>query len=148
MGVIASLGVTTRFLLALLCARHPIHTRTAAIALRPGSDTAEVILRAFADDFPPGTSRPAIDAYLAARFRIITPDGRPIPLRIESVRVEGLAVVTALTGFAPHGLSGHRIWHGVLSERFPDQVNLVQARYGGRSVTLLFTASDSAKPLP
>ena len=148
MGVIASLRVTAEFLLALLGARHPIHTSTAAIALRAGSDTAEVILRAFADDFPPGTSRPKIDAYLAARFRITTRDGRPMPLRIESVRVEGLVVVTALTVVVPHGLSGHRIWHGVLSERFPDQVNLVQARYGGRSVSLLFTASDSAKPLP
>jgi hypothetical protein len=59
-----------------------------------------------------------------------------------------VVLVLTLSAPAPAGLSGARIWHGVLAERFGDQVNIVQARYGGRSATLLFTAGDGPKPLP
>lgn len=137
-----------RSLLALLSMWHPIHSSSATIAVHPGSHTATIVLRAFADDFPPGTRGPAVEKYLAARFRILDRAGNPVPLRVDSVRTEGLVIVTSLSIAAPGGLSGYRIWHGVLSERFSDQVNIVQARYGGRSVSLLFTASDSAKQLP
>jgi len=140
--------VVMRLLLALLSSRHPIHSSSAMITLDAGSGSASIVLRAFAGDFPPGQRQPAIESYLAERFRIIDRAGIAVPLRVVSVRKEGLVVVTVLTTAAPRGLSGYLIWHGVLSERFADQVNIVQARYGGRSVSLLFTASDSAKQLP
>ena len=140
--------VKIQLLVALLAAGHPIHSSSAMIILRPGSATADIVLRAFADDFPPGTSPAAVEEYLSVRFRITDHEGKPVPLRVDGVGVDGLVVVTRLTVSAPRGLTGYRIWHGVLSERFSDQVNIVQARYAGRSVSLLFTASDSAKPLP
>lgn len=140
--------VTFRAVLALLAAWHPIHSSSATITVAPGSLTAGIVVRAFADDFPPGASRAAVEKYLAERFRMTDRAGKLVALRVDSVRVEGLVVITELTASAPRGLSGFRIWHGVLSERFTDQVNIVQARYSGRSVSLLFTASDSAKPLP
>jgi len=146
-GLFASLRVTIEVALAL-ATRHPIHSSAAVITLSPGCVMASIVLRAFADDFPPGTSPGAIERYLAGRFRLTDQEGKPVPLRVDSVRVDGLVVVTTLTASTPRGLSGYRIWHGVLSERFTDQVNVLQARYGGRSVSLLFTASDSAKPLP
>ena len=146
-GPFASLRMTIEIALSL-GAVHPIHSSSAMITLSPGSATAGIVLRAFADDFPPGASPAAIENYLSLRFRITDRDGKSVPLRVENVGVEGLVVVTRLTVSAPRGLTGYRIWHGVLSERFSDQVNIVQARYGGRSVSLLFTASDSAKPLP
>jgi uncharacterized protein DUF6702 len=146
-GLWASLRVTVEVALAV-ASRHPIHSSAAVITLSPGSAIASIVLRAFADDFPPGTSPGAIERYLAGRFQLTDQEGKPVPLQVDSVRVDGLVVVTTLTASTPRGLSGYRIWHGVLSERFTDQVNMLQARYGGRSVSLLFTASDSAKPLP
>lgn len=147
-GPLASLGVTIQMLLTMVVARHPIHSSSASIATAPGAPTAAIVLRAFADDFPPGTNPAAIEKYLAQRFQITDRDGKPVALRLVSVRTEGLVIIASLTASMPRGLAGSRIWHGVLSERFSDQVNIVQARYSGRSVSLLFTASDSAKPLP
>lgn len=140
--------IICRLVLLAITARHPIHSSSAVISMHPETMTAGIVLRAVADDFPPGASPAAIESYLKRRFQLTDPEGKLVPLRIDSVRVDGLVVVTALTASAPRGLSRFRVWHGVLAERFTDQVNLVQARYNGRSVSLLFTASDSAKPLP
>ena len=74
--------------------------------------------------------------------------GHPVPLHLDTLRAEGVVLVLTLSAPAPQGLSGTRIWHGVLAERFADQVNIVQARYGGRSASLLFTPGDGPKPLP
>ena len=143
-----SLGVTVELLLALATARHPIHASSAVITAPPGAAAAEIVLRAYADDFPPGTQPAQITRYVADRFRITDRAGRRIALRVAGVRLEGPTVVTVLTADIPTGLAGARIWHGVLAERFPDQVNIVRAHYGGRVASLLFTASDSAKSLP
>lgn len=135
-------------LLTLVGLRHPIHSSSAALALPAGSATASLVLRVYADDFPPGRDPAAIARYLGERFRITDAKGRAVPLRLEAVRAEGVVLVLTLSAPAPAGLSGARIWHGVLAERFGDQVNIVQARYGGRSASLLFTAGDGPKPLP
>jgi hypothetical protein len=135
-------------LLTLVGLRHPIHSSSAALALPEGGVTASLVLRVYGDDFPPGRDPAAIARYLGERFRITDRTGRAVPLRLEAVRVEGVVLVLTLSAPAPAGLSGARIWHGVLAERFGDQVNIVQARYGGRSASLLFTAGDGPKPLP
>jgi uncharacterized protein DUF6702 len=134
--------------LLALVARHPIHSSSATISMNRQTMNVEIVLRVFADDFPPGASPAAVEAYLERRFQLTDREGRLVPLRVDSVRLDGLVVVTALTASAPRGLSGFRIWHGVLAERFTDQVNLVQASCNGRSVSLLFTVADRAKPLP
>lgn len=137
-----------RVITAALVLWHPIHSSSATLVVDSGSRTVSIVLKAFADDFPPGAEPAAVERYLAARFRIADRAGAPVPLRVTGVRTDGVVISTTLIASAPHGLSGYRIWHGVLAERFPDQVNIVQARYGGRSASLLFTASDSAKQLP
>jgi hypothetical protein len=142
------LGVTVELLLALATARHPIHASSAVITAHPGAAVAEIVLRAYADDLPPGSHPGQITRYLTDRFRITDRAGRRIPLRVEAARVVGPTVVTVLSAAIPKGLAGARIWHGVLAERFPDQVNIVRAHYGGRVASLVFTASDSAKSLP
>jgi len=138
----------TVLLLALLGLRHPIHSSAATISLAPGARTAAVVLRVFGDDFPPGRDPAAIARYLGERFRITDARGHAVPLHLDTLRTEGVVLVLTLSAPAPEGLSGTRIWHGVLAERFSDQVNIVQARYGGRSASLLFTPGDGPKPLP
>jgi hypothetical protein len=135
-------------LLSLLAARHPIHSSSASLTLAPRARAATVVLRVFADDFPPGRVPAAIDRYLAERFRLIDRAGRPIVLQLDAVRVEGPVLTLTLSAPAPDGLSGVQVCYGVLVEHFSDQVNILRARYGGRTVSLLFTASDGPKPLP
>ena len=140
--------MVTRIITALLVLWHPIHSSSATLAVDSGSRTVSIVLRAFADDFPPGVEPEAVGRYLAERLRITDRAGGRVPLRVTGVQTDGIVISTTLVASAPRGLSGYRIWHGVLTERFSDQVNIVQARYGGRSASLLFTASDSAKQLP
>jgi Domain of unknown function (DUF6702) len=141
--VVAVLALTT-----LLAARHPIHSSAASLTLRPDGRSAAVVVRVFADDFPPGREPGSIDRYLAARFRLSDAAGNPLGLKLDAVNREGPVLLLRLTAELPHGLAGVRVWHGVLAERFTDQVNIVQAHYAGRTVSLLFTASDGPKPLP
>lgn len=140
--------MTLLLLLALLAPPHPMHSSSAVLTVEPGAATARVALRVFADDFPPGAEPPGAARYLASRFRILDPQGRVLPLSVEQIRRDGAVLVLSLTVPAPNGLAGARIWHGILAERFPDQVNLVQVHRGPASGTLLFTATDGAKPIP
>lgn len=134
-------------LLAWLGGRHPIHSSSASLTLSPAG-RVEIVLRVFADDFPPGRVPVAIERYLATRFGLYDRGGSRLATRFESLGEEGPVLTIRLTASATNGLAGARVWHGVLGERYPDQVNILQARYGGRSVSLLFTASDGPKPLP
>jgi len=127
---------------------HPIHSSAAVLELAPGARTAQLQVRVFADDFPPGTDRQAAVLYLQKRFILTDREGSPMPLSLLGTRTDGVVLILTLTAPAPRGLAGARIWHGVLAERFADQVNIVQARYAGRSASLLFTAEDGPKTLP
>jgi len=134
-------------LLTLIESAHPIHSSSAVITQGPGM-TASIVLRVFGDDFPPGRDSAAVTRYLASRFRLLDREGRSVPLRLERIRADGMVLLLELGAALPEGLAGARVWHGVLAERFDDQVNIVQARYAGRAVTLLFTAGDGPKPFP
>lgn len=134
--------------LGLLGFRHPVHSSSAEIVVPTGSAAATILLRAFADDFPAGTDSAAAARYLAERFRIVLRDGRRASIRLDRLRVDGPVVIATLTALVPGGLEGARVWHGVLTERFDDQINLVLARYGGRAIRLVFTSDDSDQPLP
>ncbi len=135
-------------LLALLSARHPIHSSLAALSFPAGTARAEITLRVFADDFPPGQSRAPIERYLGERFRLIDGRGAIVPLRLDRLANDGVVLVLTLSAPAPDGLAGGKIWHGVMAEKFSDQVNMVRVQRGDRTASLLFIAGDGAKPLP
>lgn len=134
--------------LAAAASSHPIHSSSAEIVQAAGSELASIRLRAFADDFPPGVRADLAAPYLREHFRILARDGRVVSLTVDSLRVDGPVVLVSLSGRIPGGLPGTRVWHGVLTERFADQVNIVVLRYGDRSLRLLFVPGDSAKPVP
>jgi hypothetical protein len=141
--------LTTRLLfLALLARSHPIHSSSAQVTLPEGSGNLTVMLRVFADDFPPGRVIERVMPYLAHRFRLEDARGQPVALHLDTVREEGVVLILSLSAPVGGALRGGRIWHGVLGERFADQVNLVQVHRGPHSVTLLFTATDGPKALP
>jgi hypothetical protein len=134
--------------LAVLLAAHPLHSSSAQVRLPEGPGVLEVVIRVFTADFPPGSDRSAASRYFANRFRITAPGGQPVALAIREVRVEGSVLVWSLAGTVTAGLRGGLIWNGILAERFDDQVNLVQIRQANRNTTLLFSAGDSAQPIP
>jgi len=140
--------LTALLLSAGLGAHHPIHSSSASLTLARDARSASIVLRVFAEDFPPGRSDPAIEKYLGERFRVYDASGRSLPLRLDGIGQDGVVLILSLTVSAPGGLRGARVWHGVLGERFRDQVNILQVHQAGQTVSLLFTASDGPKRLP
>lgn len=132
---------------ATLLALHPLHSSSAQVQLPPAGGTGEVTVRVFADDFPPGHDSTATVRYLADRFHITGQNGQAIPLVLRALHRDGVVLILSLTMTIPPGFGG-TIWHGVLAERFTDQVNLVQVHHGARNATLLFSRGDGPKPLP
>lgn len=133
---------------------HPLHTSLAAIT-QNGSDDFTVTLRVFADDFfrhtgavdradgVPPDSR--IVTYLMRTFVIIDRGGRGLPLKwCGSKRVADLLVI-CLSGRLPGGLRGARVRYSILSDLFPDQVNILQVNAGSRRQSLLFTPAETTR---
>jgi hypothetical protein len=146
-----------RALLALLAgaAAHPMHTSVAELRYDETARVATVAIRVYPDDLAgavPGAERAVADSvlvrYVRARFALA--DRRGQPLRLEWVGVERVAdaLVIRLRAPALEGLEEVRVAHLLLHERFGDQVNVVRARYGARTTTLLFLPGDGPKRLP
>ena len=139
---------------------HPLHTTMAELSLGPSGGVLNVTLRVFADDFsaavvgrraggeiviPPDS---AILRYVSARFAVTSRGTGRVPLRGCGVRRDGNVLFLCLRGAVRGSLAGASMTNTLLTEIFPDQVNIVQASYDGRRRTLLFTPRDGAKPLP
>jgi hypothetical protein len=133
---------------ALLGPMHPIHSSTAELRLPAGAGPAEIVLRVFVEDFPPGQAAAAAGRYLAERFHLLDGRGTPVPLRLSGMTLDGAVLVLTLSTDSKQAWTGGRVWHGVLAERFSDQVNLVRIHRNGRSTTIVFSAGDGPKPLP
>lgn len=137
-------GALAVSVLALLGAlAHPSHTSTAELTAR--GDSIHVTIRLFADDLA-GTGD--LSTYVAGRFRVVDARGAPIALEWAGAKRSGDVLVVRLGGRAPGGLSGAKVRHELLMERFADQVNLVRATYGGRTRTLVFVHGDGPRTLP
>ena len=103
-------------------------------------------LRVFADDFPPGRDRQAIARYLEQRLHLSHEQERLI-LTLERDRVEGDAQILELSFPTPGTCRGVRVWNAILTERFEDQVNLVQIRCGTSVKHLVFSPGEGPKRL-
>ena len=139
---------------------HPLHTTLTQLSYDASTRVMNVSVRVFADDFsaavmpggragslaiPPDS---AMLRYVSGRFALQRPDGGPIPLRWCGMRRDGQALFLCLRATAQPSPAGARLRNALLSERFADQVNIVQVSYGGARRTLLFTPRDGTKALP
>ncbi len=137
-------------------ASHPLHSALAEIEYQAESGSVLIRVRAFRDDLAEATSGssdslPAdsvLSHYVRERLTLSDGNGRQVSLWWQGADQEGDMVQLELRASLSGGLRHARIRAGLLCERFPDQVNIVRASYDGRTVTLLFTAGDSAKSLP
>lgn len=137
-------------------ASHPLHSALAEIEYQAKSGSVLIRVRAFRDDLTAATSGsgdslPAdsvLSRYVRERLALRDSNGRPVSLWWQGAHQEGDMVQLELQANLDGGLRHASIRAGLFCERFPDQVNIVRASYDGRTVTLLFTAGDSAKSLP
>ena len=158
-------GAVSCLALLLAAARpafvHPLHTTLAELSYDPAARVLSVSLRVFADDFaaavtgrtgaraggamPPDS---AMFRYVSERFGVAAPGAGAVALRWCGVRRAGDVLVLCLRATAVRPLAGAHVRSALLNEVFADQVNLVQASYGGRRQMLLFTPRDGVKRLP
>ncbi len=128
--------------------RHPLHTSLTQIRLDATRGIATVTLRVFSQDLPSLVNDDAIRGFLLAGLLVTDPAGRPIPLQFQRRRVESDVTYFELMLDAPRGLTNLRILNRLLWDRFGDQINILQAQYGGRQASLLFLKGDAPKSLP
>ena len=110
-------------------------------------------IRVFPDDLDqavPGGERagPALVSYVERVFQVSVGPGRRVRLHWKGVDRKGDVVLIRLESEPDVALAGATVSHGLLLDRFKDQVNVVRASYGGRTTTLLFLPGDAAKRLP
>lgn len=165
-GVVAGAIVAMLIFASSSVTAHPIHTSLAEVVHEPASRTVRVSLRVFVDDFttaslahgrwvasrqPPGTPAATQSPYVTyalAAFRITDAAGRRVPLASCGGTRRGELMWLCLRGPAPRGLAGMSITSHVMFDLYRDQINIVQANYGGRKTSLLFTRGNGAKRLP
>lgn len=137
-------------------ATHPLHTALTELSYQADSGAVLIGVRVFTDDLAAALpdltdSSPAdslLSRYARGTLSLADRSGRPARLHWLGVERTGDTVLLRLRVELPGGLRHSRIFAGLLWERFPDQVNIVRATYGGRTVTLLFTRGDGAKSFP
>lgn len=136
--------------------RHPLHTTITELTYDQASGRVAMEIRAFAEDFTaatalgaPGKEEPARSVdYLARKLELRGSDGGVVVLRWAGVREAEDLLFIKLEGTARAGLRGGTLRHGVLLDRFPDQVNILKVTYGATQRTLLFTKKAELKRLP
>jgi hypothetical protein len=142
LGVLCATGV-----LAL----HPLHTTLTELSFSAVDRTAQLSVRAFADDFRAAAgdvTDAAAFAYLRSALVLSDRDGRVLPLAWCGLRRDADLLWLCLRAPAPRGLGGVQVRVRLLFEVYRDQINIVQASYDGRRASLLFSRGDSAKALP
>jgi len=149
--VVAATAALIRFGIGAFVAAHPMHTSVIELVENSSSHAVVVILRVFADDFGtvvPDRGPAGAEAYVRSHLELTGARGSPVPLRWGGATLSGDVVQIRLSAQVPGGLGGTRVRAALMCERFPDQVNIVRATYGGRTASLLFTRGDPAKALP
>lgn len=160
--MVTAFRVVATLTLASLTGAHPLHTTFTEVVEDVGGRSVTVTVRTFTDDLThavagqaqasgtpvPAPGDSAVARYVRSRFSLTDRSGRSLELKYVGQRQSADLSWLTFTAPAPSGLSGLRIDNRLQAELYPDQVNLVQARYGGRSETLLFSPGDGGRTLP
>ena len=133
-------------------ALHPLHTTLTQLTYNAAGGIVEVTVRAFADDFRAAVGSDASDsgayAYLGKALTLTDRGGRALALSGCGMHRTQDLLWFCLRTRAAGGLAGVRVQARMLLDLYADQINIVQASYEGRRVSLLFSRGDPAKPLP
>lgn len=140
---------------------HPLHTTFVELTFAPKTGIATAMVKVFADDFTQRVTRgssakPGDEAilqklslaYLSRTLVANAATGEAIQWRFCGWKRSADLIFICLSAPVRRGLSGVRIRDTILSDVFGDQVNVLQAEYGGRRHSILFTGASGAKQLP
>ena len=148
-----------------LASAHPLHTSLAEIVYDPASKELHISLRVFVDDLSKASAayakskaaamkgaRPAaaespLLAYARAWFLISDRGGRPLSLASCGGKQVGDLMWLCFHAPAPSGPVGFQVANRMLFDLYSDQINIVQAVYSGKKVSLLFTRGEGLKRL-
>jgi hypothetical protein len=126
---------------------HPIHA--ARVELDVAADgTVNALVHVYRDDFPAIATLPEIATYLDKVLLLTDARAARILLRPTGMEPEGDRLRISLVGTAAAGLSHGHIALTLLQERFPDEVNVVDARLPGHRAQLVFLRGDGPQALP
>ena len=125
-------------LVALGVLAHPIHTTSASLVVGARGTSARLVVRAFVEDFPPGSDSSAVVRYLAERLSFTTPGGRRLPPAVERVTEASGVLTVTVSVPTPGEWAGVVVHNQLMCERFRDQVNVLQVKHAGGTQTLLF----------
>lgn len=141
------------FAATLLLATHPLHT-THTDLVESGHEVT-VQLRAFSDDLHSAVGKrfgrlddSTTAHYVRGTVSLVDSLGRAIPLGWLGSESRGDVTIIRFRAVGLTTLAGVRVSQVMHMELFDDQVNVVQASYDGRRVSLLFVPGDAAKRLP
>ena len=149
--------VDLRFLMAplLVAALHPLHTTLTELVEQPGGRQVTIVVRAFSDDLntalhagggiSPSAEDTLMSRYIRTRLSLRTATGVPVTMNWIGRRTTGDLTWITMEADVPGGLAGAHLRNAIHNELFSDQVNIVQARFAGRSASLLFTEGDGEK---
>ena len=134
---------------------HPIHTSLAELAYDPSAKEIRISLRVYVDDLTKASARygrigsadSAMTAYARAYFAVVDRNGKGVSLASCGEQLVGDLMWLCFRAPARGGPSGFSVAHKVLFDLYSDQINLVQASYNGRKLSLLFTKGDGFKKL-
>jgi len=134
---------------------HPIHTSLAELVYDQAAKEIRISLRVYVDDLTTASARygraapvdSAMIAYARAYFGVADRNGKLLSLAPCGERLVGDLMWLCFRAPALSGPSGFSVAHKVLFDLYSDQINLVQASYNGRKVSLLFTKGDGFKKL-
>ncbi|MEO8029852.1 MAG: DUF6702 family protein [Gemmatimonadota bacterium] len=160
--MVRPLAALAAWWLAASVGAHPLHTTFTEVVEDPASHTVTVTVRSFSDDLARAIGAPARSAntpsaalpdsalarYVRSRISLTDKSGHSIALRYAGQRQSADLSWLSFTTMTPTSLSGASLSNRLQVELYPDQVNLVQARYGGRSETLLFSGDQGARTFP
>jgi len=155
----------TAALVALVCASawpasaaaHKYYASLARAEYNEETKSVEVALRVFADDLELALTRrsgrrvyldktkDAADlalGYLRETFEVGGRDGRRVELRWVGMETQGDVAWLYFEAPLPEGPSGATLRDRVLLELFRTQVNIVNLKYGGRKLDLVFKRGD------
>lgn len=129
---------------------HPLHTSLAELSFDPNSGVVSLSLRVFVDDFtaasnewsrrskgPSGNA--ALVAYSLATFLLYDATGKRVAMTSCGGKRVGDLMWLCFRGRMSSPLKGATVSSNILFEKYRDQINIVQASFGGPKTNLLFT---------
>jgi hypothetical protein len=146
---------------------HPLHTSLAELSYDPAAKEIRLSVRVFIDDFTKASVAYARTKAAAARqpanavstespilsyaryaFVVADRAGKRLSLASCGGKRVGDLMWLCFHSSAPSGPAGFQIADRILFDMYSDQINIVQAAYGGQKANVLFTRGDGFKRLP